>query len=76
MLASRADAAGDSAKGERECRWGDEFVPTPVHDRRRLRPGFAIAGPALIEDVDTVVAVSPGWVYEMDDRMAGHMRRA
>jgi N-methylhydantoinase A/acetophenone carboxylase len=76
VLASRADAAGDSAKGERACRWDDEFVPTPVHDRRRLRPGFSIAGPALIEDVDTVVAVSPGWVYEMDDRMAGHMRRA
>ncbi len=76
VLTSSQDSAGDSSKGERLCRWGDDFVSTPVHDRRRLEAGWSIAGPALIEDVDTVVAVSPGWTYDMDERMAGHLRRA
>jgi N-methylhydantoinase A len=75
VLEAHGNGGGDPSKGERSCRWRDEPVPTPVYDRRRIPPGWSTAGPALIEDVDTVVAVAPGWTYAMDERMAGHLRR-
>ncbi|UCE30492.1 MAG: hypothetical protein JSW68_10525, partial [Burkholderiales bacterium] len=36
------------------------FVDTPVFDRYRLRPGDAIAGPALLEERESTVVVPPG----------------
>jgi N-methylhydantoinase A/acetophenone carboxylase len=66
---------GNPLKGERMCRWADEFVPTPVYERSAVRPGFEVAGPALIEDIDTVVAVAPGWRFVMDARLTGRLHR-
>jgi N-methylhydantoinase A len=34
--------------------------PTPVHDRAALRPGDAISGPALIEQLDSTTLLFPG----------------
>jgi N-methylhydantoinase A len=70
--------AEQARRGERECWWGDGAGGprmTRVYDRQKVGAGQPIAGPALVEDVDTVVVVSPGWTYEIDDRMAGHLRR-
>ena len=36
------------------------FVETRVIDRRRLPPGLAVAGPALIEEPDSTTVVLPG----------------
>jgi N-methylhydantoinase A/oxoprolinase/acetone carboxylase beta subunit len=52
-----------------------EAIDTPVLERSHLPVGFAIEGPALLEDVDTVVAVSPGWRYELDGQSTGSLRR-
>lgn len=67
---------GGAERGERTCTWGEGGpVATPVYDRRRMEPGYLLAGPALLEDVDTVVAVAPGWSYGMDEWLTGHLRR-
>ena len=34
-----------------------------------------VAGPALIEDVDTVIAVNPGWSYAVGLDLSGTLRR-
>jgi N-methylhydantoinase A len=64
-------------KASRPVWWrqAGEAVDTPVRERGCLPFGFTIEGPALLEDVDTVVAVSPGWRYELDDRGTGSLRR-
>ncbi|MGH9152555.1 MAG: hydantoinase/oxoprolinase family protein [Acidimicrobiales bacterium] len=69
-----ATGAADPGRGERSCIWaaGDP-VTTPVYDRRLLRAGDVVAGPALLEDVDTVVAVAPGWTYRVDEWLTGHL---
>jgi len=46
--------------------WGTEFVDTPVYDGRVLGAGASVAGPALIEEAFTVVAVAPGWRCALD----------
>lgn len=70
-------ATAPPEKGERRVWWrtAGEVVDTPVFERSRLAPGFTIEGPALLEDVDTVVAVAPSWSYELDDRRTGWIRR-
>jgi N-methylhydantoinase A len=78
LVASHDGARGGSPrKGSRLVWWrtaGDR-VDTPVLERSRLAPGFLIEGPALLEDVDTVVAVAPGWSCELDERRTGWLRR-
>ncbi len=53
------------------CWSGDGAVVTPVHERGRLPVGFSAVGPALMEDVDTVVAVPEGWAYRIDEHLTG-----
>jgi N-methylhydantoinase A/oxoprolinase/acetone carboxylase beta subunit len=73
--ATRAPAA--SPKASRDCYWtSPDPVPTPVFDRSGLPPGQEVPGPALLEDVDTVIAVNPGWVYRVGDDLSGTLRRA
>ena len=38
-----------------------ETRDTPVHDRPDLRPGDAVAGPAIIRDPVSTIVVEPGW---------------
>ena len=54
---------GTSLKGNRPVLFSGGSVarPTPVHDRTRIAVGEAIAGPAIIEQVDTTTLVPPGW---------------
>ncbi len=56
-----ADASG-AIIGQREV-WLPEaggFVACPVYDRERLRAGNRIAGPAIVEQMDTTTVVLPG----------------
>jgi N-methylhydantoinase A len=41
---------------------GESFVwlDTPIYDGARLMPGQRLVGPAIIEEVDTTIAVQPG----------------
>ena len=61
----------------REVCWpGAGPLPTPLHDRAGLPDGFSAEGPALMEDVDTVVAVPPGWSYALDEQRTGWLTSA
>ncbi|HEY0181448.1 MAG TPA: hydantoinase/oxoprolinase family protein, partial [Rhodopila sp.] len=42
------------------------FVPAEVHWRNGLAPGAAIAGPAVIEALDSTTVVPPGWTGRID----------
>jgi N-methylhydantoinase A len=42
------------------------FVPTAVHRREVLEPGNVVAGPAVIEAVDTTILVHPGQRVRVD----------
>jgi N-methylhydantoinase A len=42
---------------------------TPVHDRADLRPGHAIAGPAIIEQFDSTSILYPKDRLIVDDAM-------
>ncbi|MGI8516197.1 MAG: hydantoinase/oxoprolinase family protein [Acidimicrobiia bacterium] len=62
---------------KRICFWpGVGAVATPVYLRSDVPPETALMGPVLIEDVDTVVAVAPGWTYESDSAFVGRLRRS
>jgi len=58
--------ASKALKASRPVYWGTEFVDTPVYDGRVLGAGASVAGPALIEEAFTVVAVAPGWRCALD----------
>ena len=61
---------------QRMCHWpGVGAIATPVYFRSDVPAGIELVGPALIEDVDTVVAVAPGWRYEADAAFVGRLRR-
>jgi len=42
-------------------------VVTRVHWRSGLAPGSTIAGPAVIEALDSTTVVPPGWNARIDD---------
>ena len=48
--------------------WFDPHAPrgAPVYDRRRLRPGVEIAGPAIVEQLDATTVVHPGDLARVD----------
>jgi len=56
----------DARHGEREVYWTDGFEETPIYRRDRLVAGNVVTGPAVIEAVDTTVAVPPEWSFEVD----------
>jgi N-methylhydantoinase A len=53
---------------ERRAVWFDAEGPaeTPVYDRPSLRPGNAIAGPAVVEQLDATTLVFPGDTLRVD----------
>jgi N-methylhydantoinase A/oxoprolinase/acetone carboxylase beta subunit len=73
----RAHRDGEVLKGIRPAWWrqAGAVVDTPVYERGLLPSGFSVEGPALLEDIDTVVVVSPSWRIEIDHRGTGHLRR-
>ena len=42
------------------------FAPTPVYRRESLAPGQRLAGPAVVEEVDSTLLVHPGDVLAVD----------
>ncbi|HYM91691.1 MAG TPA: hydantoinase/oxoprolinase family protein [bacterium] len=60
--------ATDALKGRRSAYFPETegFVEVPVYDRYRLRPGAALAGPAIVEEREATTVVGPGDVLEVD----------
>ncbi|WP_432826515.1 hydantoinase/oxoprolinase family protein [Dactylosporangium sp. CA-092794] len=52
--------------GRRPVHFGDAFVPCPVYDRTRLRPGNAVAGPAVIQEPGSTYVLFPGRTARVD----------
>ena len=74
-LAQRADPA--AAKVRRRDIWfaATGFVACDVHWRDGLVPGTAIAGPAIIEAMDSTTVLPPGWTATIDPLGYIRMRR-
>jgi N-methylhydantoinase A len=62
---------GDAAEARSRARdvWFPTtgFTPTPVSWRPGLPAGTVIAGPAIVEAVDSTTVVPPGWTARVDD---------
>ena len=68
LALSGVEPESDALTGERPVYWDPEqgFVDTPVYDYARLLPGNQIAGPAIIESVETTYVVAPDWLFTLD----------
>jgi N-methylhydantoinase A len=53
-------------KGEREVFWGDSWTRTPVYERKLIRPGKKIDGPAIIEEETSTVVIKKGQSASID----------
>ena len=53
-------------KGERPVNWGNAYRETPIYDHADLQPNNLVPGPAVIEAIDTTIAVPPDWTYRID----------
>jgi N-methylhydantoinase A len=52
------------------------FANCPVHWRDGLASGTSLAGPAIVEALDTTIVVPPGWTARVDERGYIRMRRS
>jgi N-methylhydantoinase A len=75
VLAQHGDAA--AARLSHRDVWfaGVCHAATPVHWRDGLVAGMAIAGPAIVEAMDSTVVIPPGWTARVDARGYLRMRR-
>ena len=53
-------------KEQRQVYFHQRFIPTPIYDRSRLNSGDAVAGPAIIEQLDSTTVVWPGQRARVD----------
>jgi N-methylhydantoinase A len=62
--------------GERMIRFDElpEAVAAPVYDRATLQAGMTIAGPAVIDQLDSTILVPPGVTAEVDRSLSIVMR--
>jgi N-methylhydantoinase A len=66
-LALRGDAAAARVRERSVWFSGMGLIATRVHWRNGLAPGSTIAGPAVIESLDSTTVVPPGWNAWVDD---------
>jgi N-methylhydantoinase A len=70
--AARAEGALEDARvGSRRAYFG-AFLPTAVYERARLPQGARLAGPAIVEQIDTTTVIPPGVTARVDE--AGNLR--
>ena len=63
-----ARSATDAAKAKRQL-WFREAgaVDATIYDRRRMPAGFKVAGPVVIESLESTILVPPGWQARMNE---------
>lgn len=66
LFLAATTGTGDPVLGRREIRLRGELVTATVYDRSRLAAGTDIAGPAIVEQMDTTVLVPSGWTATVD----------
>jgi len=52
--------------GKRDVYFHIEQVPSDIYDRKKLRPGDVVEGPAIVEQLDSTTVVWPGQVASVD----------
>jgi N-methylhydantoinase A len=61
------DGDGSDARlGQRRVVCDEGIQPVDLYERKRLCPGAAFAGPALVVQMDSTVYVAPGWLARVD----------
>ena len=66
-LPTEERSAGGEVTVRRTARFGAERHETPILRRESLGPGDTLAGPALIEQLDTTTVLPPGFRATVDD---------
>ena len=63
-----SNGAPASVAAERPVYFGsrEEFVPTAIYERSRLKAGHRIEGPAIVEEIDATTLVQPGFQVDVD----------
>ena len=67
---SNGKGVPDGQRGRRPVFFSGEdggFVETAIYDRARLRAGHLVAGPAIIEEVDSTTLVHAGYLAAVDE---------
>lgn len=59
------NVASDAVKARRPA-YFNGWHDTPIYDREKLMPGNRVAGPAIIEQMDSTTVVHPGMSAEID----------
>ncbi len=59
------DASGAALRTEKAY-FGGEWMETRIYDRGKLRPGHAVAGPAIVAQDDTTTVLEPGYKGAVD----------
>ena len=63
-----ADPSNDAVKSHRQLWFHDTGdADAPIYDRRRMSSGLGVAGPAVIESVESTILVPPGWQAIMNE---------
>ena len=72
-IASNGAGVSDARRGARRVYFSDAggFVETAIYDRARLGAGHVVAGPAVIEEVDSTTLVHAGYRATVDE--FGHL---
>jgi N-methylhydantoinase A len=62
-----ADSGADALKAKRKV-WFRETGPVDaaIYDRRHMRSGLQVAGPTVIESLESTILVPPGWIATMN----------
>jgi N-methylhydantoinase A len=68
-LASKVPTAqmADAKSGTREVYFENGFCETPIYTKEKLPAGQALAGPAVIEQMDSTLLIEPGWTASVDE---------
>lgn len=51
---------------EQRTYFDDDFLPTPIYDRAKLKPGNRLTGPAIVTEMDSTTVVLPHFTAALD----------
>ena len=70
LTLTQADLDGASAShaqtDEHRIYFDGDFLPTPIYDRAKLRPGNQLTGPAIVTEMDSTTVVLPNFTADID----------
>ena len=66
LFAPTASGKAPQPRTSRDVYFDGRWYPTPIYRRESLPPGAALAGPAIVEQMDATTVVDPGARLEVD----------